>query len=96
MLHVTWASDNYMESFFGVSEKESVRSGLRRFDVDSGVKDVGIELTSGTRFLKNWKIGFSLQYKRLLGDAADSPIVDDKNQYLAGMRSWRSKKLKKQ
>ena len=98
MLHTTWASDNYMESFFGVSGKESARSGLRKFDADSGIKDIGIELSSGVRFWKNCKIGFSLQYKRLLGDAADSPIVDDKNQFLAGMSivySWRSKKLKR-
>ena len=98
MLHATWASDNYMESFFGISEKESVRSGLRKFDANSGIKDIGIGLSSGTRFWKKWKIGVSLQYKRLLGDAADSPIVDDKNQFLAGMSivyTWRSKKLKK-
>lgn len=98
MLFATWASNNYMESFFGVSEKESERSGLRKFDADSGIKDIGITLTSGVRFWKNWKVGLSFQYKRLLGDAADSPIVDDKNQFLAGMSfvySWRSKKLKK-
>ena len=26
-----------------------------------------------------------VEYKRLLGDAADSPIVDDENQFTAGL-----------
>jgi len=26
-----------------------------------------------------------VEYKRLLGDAADSPIVDDKNQFVVGI-----------
>ncbi|MEA3547918.1 MAG: MipA/OmpV family protein [Thermodesulfobacteriota bacterium] len=98
MAQTTWASDNYMESFFGVSRKESGRSGLREFDADSGIKDIGIKLTSGFGFRDNWKMGFSLQYKRLLGDAADSPIVDDEDQFLAGMSimyTWGSKKRKK-
>ena len=98
MAKTTWASNKYMESFFGVSTKQSGRSGLKEFDADSGIKDIGIELTSGIRFRDNWKIGFNLQYKRLLDDAADSPIVDDKDQFLAGMSImyvWGSKKLKK-
>ena len=98
MAQTTWASDNYMESFFGISTKESGRSGLKEFDADSGIKDIGIKLTSGFSFRENWKMGLSFQYKRLLGDAADSPIVDDEDQFLAGMSimySWGSKKLKK-
>ncbi len=98
MAQTTWASNNYMESFFGVSTKESERSGLKEFDADSGIKNIGIILSSGIHFRDNWKIGFDLQYKRLLGDAADSPIVDDEDQFLAGMSimyTWGSKKLKK-
>ncbi|MBW1849964.1 MAG: MipA/OmpV family protein [Deltaproteobacteria bacterium] len=99
VLHTTWASDDYMESFFGVSAKESTRSGLKEFDAESGIKDIGIKLTSGIRFRKNWRVGLSVQYKRLLGDASDSPIVDDKNQFVAGLGivySWGSKKLQKE
>ena len=98
MAQTTWASDNYMESFFGVSTKESGRSGLKKFDADSGIKDIGIKLTSGIKFRENWKISLSLQYMRLLGDAADSPIVDDEYQFQAGLGIvyvWGSKKLQK-
>jgi outer membrane scaffolding protein for murein synthesis (MipA/OmpV family) len=99
MLQTTWASDDYMENFFGVSAKESARSGLKEFDADSGIKDIGIKLTSGIRLRKNLRLALSLQYKRLIGDASDSPIVDDENQFLAGVGivySWGSEKLQKE
>ena len=99
MLQTTWASDDYMENFFGVSANESARSGLKEFDADSGIKDIGIKLTSGIRLRKNLRLALSLQYKRLIGDASDSPIVDDENQFLAGVGivySWGSKKLQKE
>ena len=99
MVQSNWASRNYMESFFGITEKESDRSGLRQYDANSGIKDIGFSVRSGVRFRQNWRIGAEFRYMRLLGDAADSPIVDNKNQYQLGMGivySWGSKKLQKE
>ena len=84
-LGTTWASDDYMESFFGVSSKQSGKSGLRTHNADAGIKDISLSLTAGHRFKKRWRIGGRIEYKRLIGDAADSPIVDDKNQFMAGI-----------
>jgi outer membrane scaffolding protein for murein synthesis (MipA/OmpV family) len=81
----TWASNDYMESFFGVNSKQSENSGLRRYRADAGIKDISIGLTSGHRITKRWRIGGKIGYKRLTGDAANSPIVDDKNQFIAGI-----------
>ena len=36
-LGTTWASDDYMESFFGVNRKQSERSGLRTYNADAGI-----------------------------------------------------------
>ena len=81
----TWASDDYMESFFGVNGQQSVNSGLEKHQADAGIKDINVSLTAGYPMTNRWRIGGAVEYKRLLGDAADSPIVDDKNQFLVGI-----------
>jgi outer membrane scaffolding protein for murein synthesis (MipA/OmpV family) len=82
----TWASDDYMQTYFGVSGSDSQRSGLPRYKADAGFKDVdfGVRANYITPWSKNWGILGSLRYSRLLGDAKDSPLVDDvgdKNQW---------------
>lgn len=81
----TWASDDYMESFFGVDAQQSVSSGLRAYNADAGFKDINVGLTGGYSITNRWRVGGKLEYKRLVGDAADSPIVDDENQFLVGI-----------
>jgi len=86
-LGVTWASDDYMESFFGVSSKQSANSGLKRYDADAGIKDISLSLTTGYKIPSHcdWRLSGKVEYKRLVGDAADSPIVVEKNQFMAGI-----------
>ena len=83
-LGTTWASDDYMESFFGIDSGQSANSGLEKYNADAGFKDVNISISAGYPITNRWRVGAMLEYKRLLGDAADSPIVDDKNQFVAG------------
>lgn len=83
-LGTTWASDDYMESFFGIDAKQSANSGHKKYKAESGIKDVNISLTAGYPISNRWRLGGKIEYKRLLGDAADSPITDAENQFLAG------------
>jgi outer membrane scaffolding protein for murein synthesis (MipA/OmpV family) len=80
----TWASDDYMASFFGVDAKQSLNSGLEKYSADAGFKDIKISITAGYAITRRWRIGGAVEWKRLVGDAAGSPIVDEKNQFLAG------------
>ena len=84
-LGTTWASDDYMENFFAIDSQQSSNSGLQRYNADAGFKDVNISISVGYPITNRWRIGATAEYKRLLGDAADSPIVDDKNQFVAGL-----------
>ena len=87
MASATWASDNYMESYFDVDAEQSAASGYRQFDADAGLKDVGLSLASRFPLFGNFSGLAILRFKRLLGDAADSPIVDDRgdvNQVFVG------------
>ena len=84
-LGTTWASDDYMESFFSVTSKQSGASGLPTYKAEAGIKDINISVTAGYPITNRWRVGAKVEYKRLVGDAADSPIVVDENQFLAGI-----------
>jgi len=84
----TWASTEYMSEFFGVDAADAARSGLKQEDADSGIKDIGISGDLSYSFTESWSATGLLAYNRLLGDAEDSPVVDDRgdeNQLFAGV-----------
>ncbi len=89
-LHVattlTYASDNYMDSYFSIDAADSARSGLPTYNADAGIKDVGANAVLTYSITENWAVGGLVAYKRLVNDAEDSPVtkVGDENQYIAG------------
>lgn len=74
----TWASADYQQSYFGVDADNALRSGLPFFEADAGLKDVGGGV--GLTAFVSPRVGLTgrLGYARLLGDAADSPIVRER------------------
>jgi outer membrane scaffolding protein for murein synthesis (MipA/OmpV family) len=79
----TYADDDYMDTYFGVTAEDSRRSGLDRYKADSGIKDVGLDLGLNWIITPNWSTKGIASYTRLVGDADDdSPVVDegDENQ----------------
>lgn len=84
----TYASEDYMSDYFGIDAGDAARSGLDRFDADAGFKDVGADLILGFGQGPGWRASLIGRYRRLLDDAADSPIVadeGDENQLFAGV-----------
>jgi outer membrane protein len=76
-----------METYFSVDRGDAIRSGLSTYDADSGFKDFSLGVVLQHGFARNWSVIGVLKYTRLLGDAADSPVVDDAgsaNQLLTG------------
>lgn len=71
----TWADDNYTQAFFGVTAAQSARSGLRQYQPEGGLKDAGITLDLNYSVTESWGVSGRLGYRRILGDAADSPLV---------------------
>ena len=78
---VTWANDDHMRSYYSVNAQQSTRSGLRRFNAESGIKSVN--LSAGVTYLlsKRWALNLNGGVDILQGDAADSPIVDGDTQF---------------
>jgi outer membrane protein len=84
----TWASDDYMSSYFGIDAADAAASGLDEFNADEGIKDVNFGGALSYRFLERWSVAALGTYARLLGDAEDSPVVDDvgdANQFFGGV-----------
>jgi outer membrane protein len=67
-----------MQTYFGVSRKDAARSGLDRYNADSGIKDVGIDLGVNWIITQSWSAKGIASYTQLVGDADDdSPVVDE-------------------
>jgi outer membrane protein len=85
---VSYASEDYMSSYFGVSLADTIASGLSPFNADAGFKDVSLSLMGVFHFSQKWHLGGGINYKRLINDASDSPVVDKRgsaNQWTAGL-----------
>ncbi len=81
----TWASEDYMQSFFGVDATQSARSGIAAFAAESGVKDVNMGTTLTYFFTRQWFARGLAKLEFLLGDAADSPISGSDTQFSFGV-----------
>ena len=71
----TFANEDYMNTYFGISNVQSSASGLSQFNAGSSIKD----FEGGLNFIypinKNWTALTFTKYSRLLNDAASSPLV---------------------
>ena len=84
----TWVDGDYADAFFSVNALQSANSGLREYDAGADLKNLSFTLTTGYDLTESWVIGAMVGYGRMLGDAADSPIVDDvgaRDQFTGGI-----------
>jgi outer membrane protein len=80
-----YASEEYMTSFFGVNTAHSVASGLPVFDPSAGFKDVYAGIAGAIDLDERWSVLLTVRYAHLIGDAADSPIVEAESQLFGGV-----------
>lgn len=76
----TWANGEYMNTYFGVTPAQSERSGLARHDAGAGLKRVDAEVFATYLMTEHWALRSQLGLGYLVGDAGDSPIVQDRLQ----------------
>ena len=75
---ITYGDGQYIESYYGVTAEQAARSTIyEQYDTDGGFESYGLEVNARYRITDHWSLmGFG-SYTRLMGDAKDSPIVDD-------------------
>lgn len=71
----SWADKDYMGTYFGVTAAQAARSGLPVYRADSGLKDIGAGVDLSYMLGRNWVVTAVGGYSRLMGDAADAPLV---------------------
>lgn len=69
---VGFATDNYMETYFGVPASATA---LPAYDPDGGFKDVGFTLDASYALTERVRIVGRGGYRHFVGDALDSPIT---------------------
>ncbi|WP_027716614.1 MipA/OmpV family protein [Desulfuromonas sp. TF] len=84
-VQTTYASEDYMDTYFGIDTADAARSGLNTFEADSEWKDVGVGVLVQHNFSPNWGLLGAAKYTKLLGDASDSPIVDEEGEENQGL-----------
>ena len=72
----TWADNDYMDAFFSVDHREAWRSIYRPYGADAGFKDAFVGMRLDHEFTDRVGLLAAMRYGRLMGDAADSPIVE--------------------
>jgi outer membrane scaffolding protein for murein synthesis (MipA/OmpV family) len=73
---LTFADRRYNMAFFGVSEDDSIASGLAMFDAGGGLKDARLCARWNWAWSPSWMLTSSVQATRLLGSARLSPLVE--------------------
>lgn len=87
---VNFAGSGYMDAFFGITPTQSAvatyfGNALPAYQPSSGVESWGVT-AQVTKYLgKGFTWGMYGTYGRLVGDAADSPLTQNANQFEAGM-----------
>lgn len=88
---VRWADNKYHDRYFGVTPAVAGATGLATLDPDGGIYAVGGMANFTRRLGSNWGLRAYAGYDRLVGDAADSPIVrafGSRDQFSGGAGLW--------
>lgn len=79
---VDFVGDGYADYYFDIAPADAIASGLPVYDADGGMKSwkVGLLVNQSLSgdLRRGWAIFAAGNYSRLVGDFADSPIVDDR------------------
>ncbi|MEM8798914.1 MAG: MipA/OmpV family protein [Pseudomonadota bacterium] len=91
---VNYGSDDFNSAYYDVTALGAIASGLPQFDAGSGFKDVGLRFSGRYLITRHWNVNLAFAYRRSIGDAAESPIVDiqgNENTFFGGLAfaySW--------
>jgi outer membrane scaffolding protein for murein synthesis (MipA/OmpV family) len=73
-----YADNKYMQTYFGVTDLQSARSGYKAYQAKAGFENVSAGVHWNHVLDSNWSVRSALGVTRLTGDAADSPLTKRK------------------
>lgn len=75
-----YGNAEFNDTYFGVTAPESRASGLPPYEAGSGINEAALTLQARYALSENVSLLGEVRYGRLVGDAADSPVVQDETQ----------------
>ncbi|MEL6913816.1 MAG: MipA/OmpV family protein [Pseudomonadota bacterium] len=87
---VLWGSEDFVETYFGVTPAEAGASSFPAYDAGSGLVSAGLEANITYDFNTDWAVRGTATWDRFLGDAGDSPIVADEDAFGLSVQVIRS------
>jgi outer membrane scaffolding protein for murein synthesis (MipA/OmpV family) len=79
------ADDRFMQAYFTVSPSQSARSIFPAFQARAGLYKAGWGLTTVYGLSDHWWLEAEGAWQYLVGSAEDSPIVEDRSEFNAGV-----------
>ena len=73
-------SDDYADTYFGVTAADAAASTLPQYDPEGGALSAGLELGVDYDLGGDWTVYGDVRYDRYLDEAANSPIVQQDDQ----------------
>ncbi len=71
----SFASQNYMDTYFGVTANEASKGSLSKFKPDGGFMSAGLAANATYKLTERTRLRFTGTWNRFVGDADKSPIV---------------------
>src|SRR6202045_87053 len=71
----TWESTKATSPYFGIDAVQAMATGLPIFNAKGGAHSAGVGAQVSYRVDPRWEVHAYVEYERLLGDAAKSPLV---------------------
>ncbi|WP_185962109.1 MipA/OmpV family protein [Palleronia caenipelagi] len=78
--------DDFADAYFSVSDDEAARSQFDAYDADGGLVTAGVEFGAEYLINDNWSLEGAISYDKFVGDADDSPIVEEGDDDQYGIR----------
>jgi outer membrane scaffolding protein for murein synthesis (MipA/OmpV family) len=79
-----FGSRKYMQTYFGVTPQQAANSGFAEYSASSGLQAATLTVAWTHTFSRHWAMQTAVGASRLLGNAAKSPIVQNKQSYFGG------------
>ena len=77
---IGYGNDKYNNTYFGVTGDESVASGLDAYAPGGGINEAAITFEARYELNETTALLGEVRYGKLIGDAADSPVVQEEYQ----------------
>ena len=80
---VTWGDGKSTQRYFGITQQQASTSGLPAYVAGAGTRSVQLGLLGDVDVAKHWVGLWGITYQQLQGDAADSPLTQERNNWYA-------------